>query len=56
MCSRRLRAAEDEIWDVGSITALFAISNRLVHLAGLRPDEESYVMGPMPRWRVSRSR
>jgi alkylhydroperoxidase family enzyme len=28
---------EDEIWDVGSITALFAASNRLAHLAALRP-------------------
>jgi uncharacterized peroxidase-related enzyme len=36
---------EDEIWDVGSITALFAASNRLAHLLGLRPNDEFYGMG-----------
>lgn len=48
----RARAAgltEDEIWDVGSITALFAASNRLAHLAALRPNEEFYLMGRVPR-------
>jgi len=44
----RARAAgltDDEIWDVGSITALFAASNRLAHLTGLRPNQEFYAMG-----------
>ncbi len=36
---------DDEIWDVGAITALFAASNRLAHLAGLRPNPEFYLMG-----------
>ncbi|WP_088282116.1 peroxidase-related enzyme [Kineosporia sp. A_224] len=36
---------DDEIWDVGSITALFAASNRLAHLFGLRPNEEFFTMG-----------
>jgi uncharacterized peroxidase-related enzyme len=44
----RARAAgltEDEIWDVGAITALFAASNRLAHLTALRPNAEFYTMG-----------
>ncbi len=48
----RARAAglsEDEIWDVGSITAFFAASNRLAHLAAVRPNEEFYLMGRVPK-------
>jgi uncharacterized peroxidase-related enzyme len=48
----RARAAgltEDEIWDVGAITALFAASNRLAHLTALRPNPEFYLMGREPR-------
>jgi uncharacterized peroxidase-related enzyme len=48
----RARAAgltDEEIWDVGSITALFALSNRLAHLAALQPNPEFYLMGRVPR-------
>jgi uncharacterized peroxidase-related enzyme len=44
----RARAAglsDDEIWDVGAITALFAMSNRLAHLMALRPNDEFYALG-----------
>jgi uncharacterized peroxidase-related enzyme len=40
---------EDEIWDVGAITALFAMSNRLAHLTALAPNPEFYLMGRQPR-------
>ena len=40
---------EDEIWDVGAITAFFAMSNRLAHLVALRPNEEFFLMGRVPR-------
>ena len=40
---------EDEIWDVGSITALFGLSNRLAHLTALQPNPEFYLMGRQPR-------
>ena len=40
---------DDEIWDVGAITALFALSNRIAHLAALRPNDEFYLMGRLPR-------
>ena len=45
---RAARAAglsDDEIWDVGAITALFAMSNRLAHLFALRPNDEFFTMG-----------
>jgi uncharacterized peroxidase-related enzyme len=44
----RARAAgltDDEIWDTGAITALFAASNRLAHLTALQPNPEFYLMG-----------
>jgi uncharacterized peroxidase-related enzyme len=36
---------DDEIWDIGAITAFFAMSNRLAHLMALRPNAEFYDMG-----------
>jgi uncharacterized peroxidase-related enzyme len=41
--------SEDEIWDIGAITALFAMSNRLAHLTALRPNPEFFLMGRLPR-------
>jgi uncharacterized peroxidase-related enzyme len=44
----RARAAgltDEEIWDIGAITALFAMSNRLAHLTALRPNPQFYTMG-----------
>ena len=41
--------SEDDIWDVGAISAFFAMSNRLVHLTGTMPNEEFYLMGRTPR-------
>ncbi|ODT96670.1 MAG: alkylhydroperoxidase [Pseudonocardia sp. SCN 72-86] len=47
--ARAAGLSEDEIWDVGAITALFAMSNRLAHLTALRPNEEFFLMGRTPR-------
>jgi len=41
--------SDEEIWDVGAITALFAMSNRLAHLTALRPNPEFFLMGRVPR-------
>jgi uncharacterized peroxidase-related enzyme len=41
--------SEEEIWDVGAITALFAMANRLAHLTALRPNPEFYLMGRVSR-------
>lgn len=43
--ARRAGLSEDEIWDVGAITAFFAMSNRLAHLCALRPNAEFHSMG-----------
>ncbi len=44
----RLRAvglSDEDIWDVGAITALFALSNRMAHLLRMRPNDEFYTLG-----------
>lgn len=44
----RLRDAgfsAEEIWDIGSIAALFALSNRLANMADIKPNGEFYAMG-----------
>jgi uncharacterized peroxidase-related enzyme len=41
--------SDDDIWDVGAITALFALSNRVAHLSAMRPNEEFYLMGRVPK-------
>jgi uncharacterized peroxidase-related enzyme len=35
---------DDEIWDIGAITALFALSNRYANFSGMRPNTEFYGM------------
>ncbi len=46
--ARAAGLTDDEIWDVGAITALFAASNRLAHLTALQPNPEFYLMGRAP--------
>ncbi|KAA3655647.1 MAG: alkylhydroperoxidase [Proteobacteria bacterium] len=46
----RAHGFDDEaIWDIGAITAFFAMSNRLVHLTGTPPNEPFYLMGRVPK-------
>jgi uncharacterized peroxidase-related enzyme len=47
--TRAAGLTDDEIWDVGAITALFALSNRMAHLTALRPNPEFFLMGRLPR-------
>jgi uncharacterized peroxidase-related enzyme len=37
--------ADEDIWDIGGITALFALSNRMAHLTGMRANDEFYLLG-----------
>ena len=37
--------SDDDIWDIGAIAGLFALSNRLANMAGIRPNDEFYLMG-----------
>jgi uncharacterized peroxidase-related enzyme len=40
---------DEDIWDIGAITAFFGLSNRLANLSAMRPNEEFYLMGRVPR-------
>ena len=40
---------EDDIWDIGSITAFFGMSNRLANMSSMRPNDEFYLMGRVPK-------
>jgi len=37
--------SDEDIWDIGSITAFFAMSNRLASVTGMLPNNEFYSMG-----------
>jgi len=41
--------SDEDIWDIGAITALFAMSNRMAHLTAMRPNDEFYLMGRVPK-------
>ena len=41
--------SDEDIWDIGAITALFGLSNRMANLISLRPNEEFHLMGRVPR-------
>jgi len=48
----QVRAAgfsDEDIWDIGAIAAFFALSNRMANLIGMRPNDEFYLMGRVPR-------
>ena len=50
LAALRAHGFDDEaIWDIGAITAFFAMSNRLVHLTGTPPNEAFYLMGRLPK-------
>ena len=40
--------SEEDIWDIGAITAFFALSNRMAHLINMRGNDEFYLMGRIP--------
>ena len=47
-----MRAAgftEEDIWDAGAVAALFALSNRMANLTGMRPNDEFDALGRSPK-------
>ncbi|MEP6609281.1 MAG: peroxidase-related enzyme [Burkholderiaceae bacterium] len=40
---------DEDIWDIGAIAAFFALSNRMANMIGMRPNDEFYLMGRLPR-------
>jgi uncharacterized peroxidase-related enzyme len=47
--AREASLDDEEIWDIGAITAMFAMSNRLAHLTALQPNPEFHTLGRTPR-------
>ena len=41
--------SEEDAWDIGAITAFFGLSNRMANLTSMRPNDEFYLMGRVPR-------
>ena len=40
---------DEDIWDIGAISAFFGLSNRIVNMSSMRTNEEFYLMGRVPR-------
>ena len=40
---------DEDIWDIAAITAFFGMSNRIANAISMRPNQEFYLMGRMPR-------
>jgi uncharacterized peroxidase-related enzyme len=41
--------SDDDIWDIAAISAFFALSNRMANVTGMRPNDEFYMMGRLPK-------
>jgi uncharacterized peroxidase-related enzyme len=41
--------SNDDIWDIASIAGFFALSNRMANVTGMRPNDEFYLMGRLPK-------
>jgi uncharacterized peroxidase-related enzyme len=41
--------SDEDIWDIGAIAAFFALSNRMANLISMRPNDEFYLLGRLPR-------
>ena len=46
---RELDFSNDDIWDIGAISALFALSNRMANLTSMRPNDDFYLLGRIPK-------
>ena len=40
---------DDDIWDIAAISAFFALSNRMANVTAMRPNDEFYMMGRVPK-------
>jgi uncharacterized peroxidase-related enzyme len=41
--------ADEDIWDIGAVAAFFALSNRMANLIAMRPNDEFYLLGRVPK-------
>ena len=40
---------DEDIWDIGGIAAFFGLSNRMANLTSMRPNDEFYILGRLPK-------
>ena len=40
---------DEDIWDIGAISAFFGLSNRMANMTGMRANDEFYLMGRIPK-------
>ena len=40
---------DEDAWDIAGITALFGLSNRMANVTSMRPNDEFYLTGRLPR-------
>jgi uncharacterized peroxidase-related enzyme len=40
---------DEDIWDIAAITAFFGLSNRMANVISMRPNDEFFLMGRVPR-------
>ena len=41
--------SDEDIWDIGAIAAFFGLSNRMANMTAMRPNDEFYLMGRVPK-------
>ena len=41
--------SNEDIWDIGAIAAFFGLSNRMANMTAMRPNDEFYLMGRVPK-------
>ena len=41
--------SDEDIWDIGAIAAFFALSNRMANMIDMRPNDEFYLLGRVPK-------
>ncbi len=41
--------SDEDAWDIGAISGLFGLSNRMANMTSMRPNDEFYLMGRVPR-------
>ncbi|MEX2240798.1 MAG: peroxidase-related enzyme [Burkholderiales bacterium] len=46
---RRHGFTEEDAWDIAAIAAFYALSNRMANFSGMRPNDEFYALGRLPK-------
>ena len=41
--------SDEDVWDIGAVAAFFGLSNRMANLTHMRPNDEFYLLGRVPK-------